>query len=266
MKRAGTQRAGTTLSRMKSDRSHDGNTTERAFTAQQRANPERRIFRILTMIVARLITLAAALGTLATAAIAQPKAPPAAEPATRGMAACRTDMATFCVGMEAGGGRRIACLAANKDKLSAECSAVLQQRAARISNGSTAGPTPKAQPTAVPNASALSSAPGSQVSVSPAPGSQVSGSPAPGSPASGSPASAASTDQPPASNGAAQTPLKRGGGRLAACRADLRSLCASVVTGGGAKIRCLTENQAKVSPACAETIAELKSAKQRPRN
>jgi hypothetical protein len=171
----------------------------------------------------RLITLTAAFGALATVATAQP--------AARGMAACRTDMATFCAGIEAGKGKRVACLIANKDKVSAACSATIQQRAAQAPAGAAAPPP---------------GAPGSSVAP---PAGQVPATP-PGSQAAA-----------PSAKGAAPAHGK-GGGRLAACRVDLQVLCANVPAGGGAKMRCLQDNQAKLGPACAQTIGELKSAKQ----
>ncbi len=177
----------------------------------------------------RLITIAISLAAMATVANAQP--------AARGMAACRTDTATFCGGIEAGGGKRIACLMANQDKLSAACSAAIQQRTAQAPVG---GPTPaQAAPQGAPQA-----APGSNVAP----------------PAVSAPGASAAA--PPAVTGQGVAPGKGRGGPLAACRADVRLLCASVPPGGGSKVRCLQDNQVKLSPACAQTLGDLKSTKQ----
>lgn len=45
--------------------------------------------------------------------------------------------------------------------------------------------------------------------------------------------------------------------RMAACRSDAASLCQNVERGGGRRIACLKENQAKLSPACAEALSSL---------
>jgi hypothetical protein len=50
---------------------------------------------------------------------------------------------------------------------------------------------------------------------------------------------------------------KNRGGRMAACRADTKSLCADVQRGGGRKLACLKANEAKLTPACASTIKSL---------
>lgn len=44
------------------------------------------------------------------------------------LSACRTDLATFCQNVDAGGGRKIECLARNRDKLAPECAAVVDAR------------------------------------------------------------------------------------------------------------------------------------------
>ncbi len=67
---------------------------------------------------------------LMTAAIGGALAQDAA-PKGRGMAACRTDAATFCASVEAGRGKRTACLVENKAKLSPECLAAVEARGAK---------------------------------------------------------------------------------------------------------------------------------------
>ena len=71
----------------------------------------------------------------ATAPVA---APPAAEPVRGNMRACRTDMATLCSTVEAGGGRKIKCLMENKSKLSPECAAAVSTGKALVKNAKAA--------------------------------------------------------------------------------------------------------------------------------
>lgn len=169
----------------------------------------------------KLVRVLAAVGifsALSTAASAQP--------AVRGMAACRVDLATFCQNIEAGRGKRVACLTQNQDKLAPDCRSAVQQRAAQAPAG-----TP-----------AASVAP----SVGPPPASAAPETPA---------------VPPPALKSAAPAPANKSA-RLAACRADLQTLCVDAQTGGGGRMRCLQDNQAKLSPACADTLAELKARQQ----
>jgi Cysteine rich repeat len=49
------------------------------------------------------------------------------------------------------------------------------------------------------------------------------------------------------------------GGRMAACRADTKSLCTDVERGGGRKLACLKANEAKLSPDCAAVVKSLPS-------
>lgn len=42
-----------------------------------------------------------------------------------------------------------------------------------------------------------------------------------------------------------------------ACRADAQTLCATAAKGNGGVMRCLRDNEAKVSPACAQALASL---------
>lgn len=54
----------------------------------------------------------------------------------------------------------------------------------------------------------------------------------------------------------ADGPVRGGPGRqaMAACRGDMQTLCGAVERGGGRKIACLKENQAKLSPGCQAAI------------
>lgn len=51
----------------------------------------------------------------------------------------------------------------------------------------------------------------------------------------------------------------KGKGRRAACRGDVQTVCAGVEKGKGAIGKCLRENIAKLSPACAATIEARKA-------
>jgi hypothetical protein len=157
-----------------------------------------------------------------------------AQPVGRGgMAACRTDLATFCPNLEAGGGRRMKCLADNASKLSPDCAGVVNERAAARAakrDGVRAADAPPA--------------------ATPPPGAPPAAAAEP--PAAKGPVFGAVPAGPPAKR---QRPMR-------ACRADLATLCANAVAGGGKRIACLRENQPKLSPACATAIADLRAVKQ----
>ena len=64
---------------------------------------------------------------------------------------------------------------------------------------------------------------------------------------------------PPSASAPAAEASASGGGRqaMAACRDDIKSLCAGVENGGGRKIACLKENQAKLSTGCQSAIQSV---------
>lgn len=62
----------------------------------------------------------------------------------------------------------------------------------------------------------------------------------------GAGAGAAAAQTPSAADGA--TP--DGKGRLAVCKSALDQLCATVEKGGGRKLKCLKDNEAKLTPEC----------------
>lgn len=174
---------------------------------------------------------AAVLAALATTATAQGRG---------GMAACRLDLATFCQGVEAGGGKKVACLTQNADKLSPECRAAMEQRQATRMERKDArlaqqAPAPQAQP--------------------PATGGGVPAVPqsAPATPSAAQPGVAAAPSPDKANPSGARAKGER---PMAACRLDMQTYCATIVGGGGRKIACLYENQDKVSPACRAVLAE----------
>ncbi len=55
------------------------------------------------------------------------------------MAACRADMQTFCATIVGGGGRKMACLAENKDKVTPACAAALSERPMGVRARATSG-------------------------------------------------------------------------------------------------------------------------------
>ncbi len=71
--------------------------------------------------------------------------------------------------------------------------------------------------------------------------------PAPANP----PAPAAAATGAPGAEGKQQ--------RLAACRDDLQSFCATVEKGGGRKVKCLKDNEAKLQPACKTALSEVEA-------
>lgn len=144
------------------------------------------------------------------------------------LAACRADMATHCANVEAGRGRRMGCLQENAAKLSPECASALT---ARIEGG-------KGERSGLGGSGA------------PAQNDQAQ---APGPGTAGKDRIDTSPKGP--------SPVGRAGrgeGRMAACRTDAAAFCRSAEQGGG-RMRCLRENQAKLSPACQAAILQRQS-------
>jgi hypothetical protein len=151
----------------------------------------------------------------------------AAGPERGAMAACGTDLAKLCPGTEAGGGKKMRCLMDNRSNLSPGCSDAVTARLARRG-------TALAQATA------------------PTP-------PASGQPPGTLPPPAGATSTPPAAALPKPAPLAAS---MRACRTDTATFCGSVEKGGGRRVKCLMENQAKVSPECAAAITSAQSQKQ----
>ena len=148
-----------------------------------------------TMASAATCLAGAALGFVAIGAVQ------AAEPPAGAMSSCKSELATYCQGIEAGHGKKVRCLSEHQGDLSPACAATVQLRSA-----GRAGETQMAQAPAAPSANA--------------------------------PAAAAPTRT-----------------NLRACRSDMATLCLGVEKGGGRRIKCLLDNQAKLSPDCAATIS-----------
>ena len=136
------------------------------------------------------------------------------------LAACRTDLATFCQTAEAGRGRRMACLAANKARLSPACAQVVEARGGDRAERRGLG---AAAPVDAP---APSIRPGSGAAL------------------------------PEASPTASPRRVGRGGGRLAACKTDLATFCQSAEAGGGGRAKCLKQNEASLSPDCRSAVSQ----------
>lgn len=62
---------------------------------------------------------------------------------------------------------------------------------------------------------------------------------------------------PPTTTDSAQVQTTRGGGPLAACRADAETLCAGIERGRGARLDCLAQNKDKVSEACRTAMDDM---------
>lgn len=73
------------------------------------------------------------------------------------------------------------------------------------------------------------------------------------------PAMAQQPSEPAQTTAPADGPVRDGPGRqaLAACRGDMQTLCGGIERGGGRKIACLKENQAKLSPGCQAAISTV---------
>ena len=135
------------------------------------------------------------------------------------LSACRADAQTFCQNVEAGRGRRMACLVENKSKLSPECAQAIEARGSQRAGKQASSPSTSAEPAAQSresNATVQGSAPA-----------QLAG-------------------------------VKDGrGGRMAACRTDAATFCATAAKGGGERLKCLKANQSKLSPECQASIAQI---------
>jgi hypothetical protein len=170
---------------------------------------------------ARVAAAAIAVSAAVTTAIA-------AEPERGAMAACGADLAKLCSGIEAGGGKKMRCLADNRSALSPGCSDAINARLAR--RGTVVAQAPTTAP----------SVPGQPPGTLPPPAGAQAASPA---------ADALPKAAPLAAS-------------MRACRTDMATFCGSVEKGGGRKVKCLMENQTKVSPECAAAISSAQSQKQ----
>jgi Cysteine rich repeat len=156
----------------------------------------------------------------------------AAEPERGAMAACGPDLAKLCPSVEAGGGKKMRCLADNRSSLSSGCSEAMNARLARRGAVLAQAQTP---------------------TVLPAP--TASGQP----PGTIPPPAVVPSAAPPAATMPKPAPLAA---NMRACRTDMATFCGSVEKGGGRRIKCLMDNQAKLGPDCAAAITSAQSLKQ----
>jgi hypothetical protein len=65
-------------------------------------------------------------------------------------------------------------------------------------------------------------------------------------------------------SGAAVAQEHPGGGKLReACKADVQQYCANVEKGGGRIMKCLSDNEDKLSQPCKDTVATMRAMKER---
>ena len=193
----------------------------------------------------------------------------AAGPQEGAKAACSADFATFCQGIEAGGGKKMACLTANEAKLSPACAASVEAR--RSARAARTGLSQVAQAPAVPGAEP------------PAATTAPVGAPPAAEPVRGN-MRACRTDMAtlcstveagggrkikclmentsklsPECAAAVSTGKAQGKNAQAACQDDAQKFCAS--ERGPARMQCLTANKAQLSSACA-TVVDRRAARQ----
>jgi hypothetical protein len=60
---------------------------------------------------------------------------------------------------------------------------------------------------------------------------------------------------PPPTAPAPRRAAGQGRGAMAACQSDIQAVCPGLPARGGQRFRCLRDNQAKLSPACADVVA-----------
>ncbi len=212
-----------------------------------------------------ILPFAAAVTMLAGAALAQ--SPPSPQDAGRAGSlreACKAEIAQHCTGIEAGGGRRVACLVEKKAQLSPACQSALEQR--KDGRGSQTG---------VPE-----TAPGTKRSdTAAAPAGEPAAAPRKGKGKGNGRMAACRTDVAtfcqdtakgggqrmaclqqnvekldPACRAALSERKVQAKGQRQACRDDRKSLCGDVQAGGGKIVQCLKSNADKLSPGCKDVI------------
>jgi hypothetical protein len=162
---------------------------------------------------------------LAGAAVAQQ---PSQAQASAIRQSCRSDYQSHCSGVPTGGMASLQCLQGHISELSPACQTAVGSASGGVSD----------RP---PASGAQTSAPGSQ---------------APGNPASGNP------PRSPSSNGGppSMPPREKLAIMRRSCGGDFRAYCRGVAMGGGEAMRCLADNQSRLSPACRDVMAEAHGA------
>ena len=149
----------------------------------------------------------------------------AAEPERGAITSCAPDLAKYCPGIEAGGGKKMRCLMDNRAGLSADCASAVSARQALRAGGTVMAQATGQAPAAAP----------------------------------------AVTGQPPGTIAPPVAALPKAGplpANMRACRTDMATFCGAVEKGGGRKVKCLMDNQAKLSAECASAISSVQLQKQ----
>jgi Cysteine rich repeat len=195
--------------------------------------------------VSALVLSMGALIAVSAGVFAQSVTPPA--PATGGnpMTACRNDMKALCGDIQPGGGARRQCLVENRAKASPECQAAMasiQDRAAQRATAKGDKAERRGRFAAcradVANLCPEATKGGGRAQCLKQNEAQLS-------PECGAVVKQITDDR---KSGAKQA--------REACRSDAAALC-STAEKGGATMRCLRENEAKVSPGCGQALANL---------
>ena len=137
---------------------------------------------------------------------------------------CRGDYQSYCSGVPTGGSAALQCLRQNLNSLSPACGAAVS---AASGGGAAAGTAP---PAGVGSLGAGSSGTGPQA-------------------------------HPPMSEPPAATPREEAALMRRACGGDFGAYCQGVSLGGGRALRCLAENQERLSPSCSRALSELRAAR-----
>jgi hypothetical protein len=196
------------------------------------------------------LTLAVLVG--ATVAVFAQSAPPApapqagaeTAPAPGGaMSACRADVKALCANAPAGRGGKMQCLVENRAKASPECQAAMtaiEQRSAQRGGGkgekrarfaACQSDIANLCPEAAKGGGRAQCLKQNEAKLSPECGAAVK------------------QIREARQQGAKQA--------REACKTDVQTLCGSVEKGRGAAMQCLRQNEAKVSPPCAQALAVL---------
>lgn len=197
----------------------------------------------------KALGLASAVLVAATIAVFAQSAPSAEPSQGRNpgpLAACRSDLQTLCGSIPAGNGARLQCLVENRAKASAPCQSALaaiqdnavgrtSQKAAkgekRARFAACQGDIATLCPEAAKGGGRAQCLAQNQAKLSPA----------------------CST----ALQAIKQTRVQSTKQARESCRADAQALCGNTENGRGSVMRCLRDNEAKVSPACGQALAAL---------
>ena len=154
---------------------------------------------------------------------------------------CRSDFMSNCSGVTPGGTEAFQCLQKNSAKLSPACRTAVSAVSAKPASPAAAAPAPAASTPAAPSpaASAPAAPPAAPTPAAPAPAPAAK---------QAAPAAAPSADLPPR----AELLIARN------CALERRTVC-NVPAGGGRILACLAANEAKLTPRCKLTLAELRS-------